>query len=235
MDITLPSTLVYSNNNFSETFTISTGLSSININSITVTKGTGSTLAYDNLFLTRVGSGNSQNFKTSSSLTFQIGTGISEVEFTLTGKYTDYLFNDQEIGYYYNPENITIGIGVTKTYPQLSVNTNSSNPNAYSFMNYQQSVSTATTTGNISQFYFTAPYWTEVPNPVDALYSFRPSEKGPQNYQYIFTVNYTGTYIETGSGSSTVTVTHPASYNIDYQKAQFLDRLNNQRLNVGEG
>lgn len=226
MSITLPSTPVQTS--FSQTFTISTGITSTSISSVTVTKGTGSTYGYVNLTLSTGSS--SQDFKNQTSLTFT-GTGSSEISFTLSGAYTDFLFDDQSVKYYYNPQNIKIGIGVTNIYPQLDVNVNSSNSEAYSFTNFEITQDTETTTENVSQFYYEKPYWTEVPETVDALYSFTPSSKGPQNYNYTFTLSYNDGI---GSGTSSVTVTHPATYNIEYQKTQFLNRLNNQRFNTGQ-
>ena len=226
MSITLTPTLVQTN--FSETFTISTGLTSTSISSVTVTKGTGSTYGYVNLTLSTGSS--SQDFKNQASLTFT-GTGSSEISFTLSGAYTDFLFDDQSVKYYYNPQNIKIGIGVTNIFPQLDVNVNSSNSEAYSFTNFEITQDTETTTENVSQFYYEKPYWTEVPETVDALYSFTPSNKGPQNYNYTFTLSYDDGI---GSGTSTSSVIHPATYNIEYQKIQFLNRLNNQRFNTGQ-
>lgn len=214
---------------FSQTITVSTGLTFTNqINSIVVSKTPSSinnaptAAAYQSLTI------NGQNFLSVDSRTFTFGTGFSTVNFTLAGTYTDYMFTDQKIKYYNNPTNVEVKGPITKTFPSLTVNVNSSNRNAYSFVNYQKTERTETQGNTVNQFYYEAQSWASLPNPVDSVYSFTPSGFGSVNYfNYSFRVIGDSFF---GSFDETVSVSHTVNYDFEYQRQQFNNVLSNQRF-----
>lgn len=217
---------------FSQTINVSAGTTGETVSSITVTKtpistgGTGTSLAYQSLTL------NGQNFISTDSLTFSYGAGTSQITFTLAGTYTDYPFSDQVIKYYNNPNKVTIGVGTSTTTSSTSVNrtvsNDAANPKVNSYIINQTSQQTATTANNRSQYYYTTQGWANVPNPVDAIYSFQPSAQSSINYfTYTFSIQFTNLF---GSGTSTFAVTHTLNYDLNYEKQQFLNVLNNQRF-----
>lgn len=214
---------------FSQTVTVSAGITTTDqIFFITVTKspistgGTGTSLAYQSLTI------NSQDFKSVDSRTFNYGAGITQATFTFSGTYTDYMFTDQKIKYYDNPTNIGIGVSTTKEYPTLNVNVNTSNPEAFTFLNYQTDATRESTSNTRQQFYYETQSWANVPNPVDAIYSFEPSVQGSVPY-FTYTFNVVGTGL-TAPFNRTVSITHTVNYSLDYEKAQFLNALNTQRF-----
>jgi hypothetical protein len=214
---------------FSQTVTVGTGrtftdeITSITVSKTPISTGSSATAAaYQSLTI------NTQDFLSVDSRTFNYGAGITSVTFTLAGTYTDYMFTDQNIKYYNNPTTISAGNTFTKEFPQLNVNVNSSNSNAYSFVNYQTSTRTETQDNTVNQFYYETQSWASVPNPVDAIYSFQPSAQGSVSY---FTYNFrvVGTGLS-GAFDETVSVTHTVNYDLEYERQQFLNVLNNQRF-----
>lgn len=215
---------------FSQTITISAGTTGETFSSITVTKspistgGTGTSLAYQSLTL------NGNNFISTDSLNFSYGAGTSQISFTLAGTYTDYMFN-QTIKYYNNPNKNTAGIASTTNMPSIkisrTISNGDANPKINSYLNSKVSYQQVSTTNTRDQYYYTTNSWANVPNPVDAIYSFQPSTQGSINY-FTYNFNIVGTGL-TQSFNVNIPITQTINYDLGYETTQFLNTLSNQR------
>lgn len=225
---------------FNLTTTVSSGYSLGEISTVTITKtptsmgGAGTSNAYISLNVT--GSGITQNFLNSDTITFNFSTGSSQVEFTFAGKYSDYMFPSQRIKYYDNPTNIAIGNTSPNIRPVLNVNVNSGNPNAYSFVGYETTtVSTASTFVSPEPYYHEVQTWAQLPKEngaykVDSLYEFVPGEGTSTYFTYTFNITTTGIGLGSGNTNEQTSTTHTVEYNLDYAKEQFFQVLDNQRF-----